>query len=366
MIEQIMTREAFPHTTQVLQAGVAEGVAPGMVAGVWERKNPHDIWLKAYGKRRLVPSAQDVKTNTVFDLASLTKVIATAPLVAVLVARRWLDWDTSVRAVLPEYIYPEVRIRHLLSHTAGYEAWQPLWEKMRDAYAPKLLTSVSVSDRQEMTKKWVMSARPVARPGAQALYSDLSFILLGFVLEQVLQTSLSKAVKKYVWDPMGIESAFFKEVKESSQLAIMSDVAATEDSVWRGGVLQGQVHDDNCWAMGGYGTARDLLIFSRSLLFKSFFPHQILNEMWAPVQEPLDCTRTLGWDTPSVTGSSVGNLFSKHSVGHLGYTGTSLWIDRDAERAVVLLTNRVHPTRDNTQIKEFRPRFHEAICKDLN
>lgn len=169
---------------------------------------------------------------------------------------------------------------------------------------------------------------------------------------------------------MGVQDAFYARVDRSVEKGRLDLVAATEESVWRGGVLQGQVHDDNCWAMGGYGghagafgSVQDVLHFSK-MLMGGFLSRETLNVTWTRVSRPLGCERTLGWDTPSV-GSSAGQCFSKNSVGHLGYTGTSLWIDLDAELAVCLLTNRVHPIRENEKIKTFRPRFHDAIRIDF-
>jgi CubicO group peptidase (beta-lactamase class C family) len=369
----------FARTWQVIREGIAEGVAPGMVAGLWDARNPSRIEVAALGKRRAFPKdlpELPMLPETIFDLASLTKIMGTASLAATLVERRWIDWRTPVAAILPECRCEGVEIRHLLSHTAGFVAWEPLWERMRERFGGSPLWRIPVPERQRAMRELVMKSRPEVRPGERTLYSDISFLLLGFALEEVTQMPLDRAIRHFVWQPMSLETVFFRHVTGEAARSRLDQVAATEDSEWRGGVLQGQVHDDNCWAMGGYaghagafGSVRDVLAFARAWVpregYRGFVSSETLRAAWTRVSEPAGSPRTLGWDTPSGEDSSAGRLFSRRSVGHLGYTGTSLWIDPDAGVAVTLLTNRVHPTRENPRMKAFRPRFHDAIRMDL-
>lgn len=375
----------FGAVWELMHAGVAEGVAPGMVAGLWQAGDPDTIHVAAVGKRRIFPHelpALPMLPNTVFDLASVTKIMATATLAGTLVDRQWLSWDTPLGAILPEANWPGVTLRHLLSHTAGFVAWAPLWERMRELFGEMPLHHVPVEDRQRAMRKLVFRIAPDVKPGVQAVYSDISFLLLGFALEEVTGLPLDLAVQRFVWQPMGLETAFFRHVMDEPVRGRREEVAATEESPWRGGLLQGQVHDDNCWSMGGYaghagafGTVRDVLQFARALYPASlsarsggvggFLSRETLRASWTPVTEPAGCSRTLGWDTPSGDEPSAGRLFSRLSAGHLGYTGTSLWVDPEAGLAVTLLTNRVHPTRENTMIRAFRPKFHDALRTSL-
>ncbi|MGK5081856.1 serine hydrolase domain-containing protein [Bdellovibrionota bacterium FG-1] len=384
-----MDEGRFKRTWEVLRSGLIEGVAPGFVAGLWDVRRPDEIQVAALGQRRVFPSeleALPMETSTIFDLASLTKIMGTATLAAVLVDRGWISWNTPLDAILggqggPSYrSYPGVTLGHLLSHSAGFVAWRPLWEELREHFAPAPLYEISVKDRQKAMRELVFRIRPDRGPGEQVVYSDISFLLLGFALEEVTQLPLDVAIKRWVWQRMGLCEAFYRRVTTDASGSRLDRVAATEDSEWRGGVLQGQVHDDNCWAMGGYaghagafGTVRDVLQFARALYPRpgvaGFLSPETLKAVWTPISEPVGACRTWGWDMPGgmPTGSdsSVGKLFSRRSIGHLGFTGTSLWIDPDAGLAVTLLSNRVHPSRDNIRIRLFRPRFHDAIRMDL-
>jgi CubicO group peptidase (beta-lactamase class C family) len=363
----------FPRTFEVLEQGVKDRVAPGFVAGLWLGKEPSIYRSASFGLRRWKPSEQSLTHETVFDLASVTKIYATAPMIAELVEQKKLSWDTRVSDVLKGYFYKEIRIRHLLSHTAGFIAWEPLWEKLNARFSPRFISEISVEDRQSAMREIVLKIAPEVPVETRVLYSDISFLLLGFVIEEITELPLNRAVTELLWQPMGIENSYYREVTtRAGELPdLNSEVAATENSAWRGGILQGQVHDDNTWAMGGYaghagafGNVRDLMFFSKRL-FDGFFSLKIRDEMWTPVDWPFGSTRTLGWDMPSVENSILGSKMSRRSVGHWGFTGTSLWIDPQREIAVSLLSNRVHPTRENMLIKELRPRFHDALIEDL-
>ena len=366
----------FPRTWDVLRAGVTEKVASGMVAGIWNSRIPDRVQLAHTGLRREIPGPLPMEADTIFDLASVSKVFGTATLAAIMVERRWISWDTELQALLPGYPYSGIRLRHLLSHTSGLPAWAPFWEllreRCRELFPGHEVHEIPVPARQKLMRELVFAIPPDVGPETRVLYSDLSFLLLGFALEELTRMPLDQAVSRFVWQPMGITDAFYNRTRQSAAKAVIEQVAATEDCPWRGAVLQGQVHDDNCWAMGGYaghagafGTAKDVLIFARALL-SGFVSANTLEQFWRPVALPAGCERTLGWDTPSGAVPAVGRFFSARTVGHLGFTGTSLWIDRDAGLAVVLLTNRVHPTRENDRIKAFRPRFHDALRADLH
>lgn len=317
-----------------------------------------------------------MERDTIFDLASLTKVFATSALAMTLIERGWIQWDTPVRSILPNFRHAGVTLKHLASHTSGLPAWYPLFEKMRESFHRDDLETLPIKIRQEAMRKLVFGIDLERSVGTKAVYSDLGFLTLGFALEEVTGLPLDQAVMRFVWRPMGLSERgrtgpYFVHTNQAVFRARDDRVAATEDSAWRHGVIQGQVHDDNCWAMGGYGghagafgTAEDLLLYGKKF-FSGYFSRMNLQAAWTRVADPGDCERTPGWDTPSGNSPAFGKTFSSKSVGHLGFTGTSFWIDPENGKVVTLLTNRVHPTRENTLIKSFRGKFHEALATDL-
>lgn len=367
-----LSRDEFPLTWKALDSGLKEGVAPGFVVGFWSKDQAEQAKLGSLGLRRIIPTSQPMSSETIFDLASVTKVYATAMVAAVLVDQGVLTWSTPIDSILSKFRFPQIQIKHLLSHTAGYVPFRHYWEVIQNRFSPTPLIQIPIEERQSLMRELVFAEEPEKLPGERALYSDISFLLLGFALEELTQMSLPEAVKKWVWEPMGIQNSFYSFTNQPLNRYENENIAATENCPWRGGVIQGYVHDENCWAMGGYaghagvfGTARDLLLFARALLIGGFLSRTTLKSMWTRVAEPLGCTRTLGWDTPSGATPSTGTRFSPLSVGHLGFTGTSLWIDPASEIAVTLLTNRVHPTRENIKIRAFRQLLHEAVRLDL-
>ena len=194
-----LSEARFSHTWGVLREGVSEGVAPGMVAGFWLKGvDKNRVYVGAIGQRRVVPTPEPMLVDTVFDLASVSKVFGTATLAAALIDRAWIKWDTKVAALFPNYAHKDIEIGHLLSHTAGFAAWEPFYEKIREKFSPKnykALYKVSIHARQNAMRELVFAAKPEAHVGARALYSDISFLLLGFVLEEVTQMPLDQAVE---------------------------------------------------------------------------------------------------------------------------------------------------------------------------
>jgi CubicO group peptidase (beta-lactamase class C family) len=371
-----LSQEEFPRTHAVLEQGLKDGVAPGFVAGVWVEQKPEQLFVGAWGQRRIEPSPQPMLPETAFDIASVSKVFATATLTGKLVERGWISWNTRLSAVFPNYPWKNIELEHLLSHTAGFPWWEPFWERLKNKFAPWALHEISVRERQAAMRKLVFECAPTVGVGERVEYSDVSFLLLGFALEEVTKMPLDQAVRRFVWEPLGLSRRGGPEYRRtrSSPTRIDDEAAATEFSPWHQTVLQGQVHDENCWAMGGYSghsgvfaRAEHLLEFSRALLRRQggFLNQRTLKEMWTTVARPPGCERTRGWDTVSERGSSAGRYFSSASVGHLGFTGTSLWIDPVARLAVTLLSNRVHPTRENIKIRTLRPLFHDAIREDI-
>lgn len=350
----------LPAVDRLLEGFIEEGAFPGAVAAVGHRGRL--VHLGAYGRQTYEASSPPVDIDTIYDVASLTKVIATTTMAMILVDEGRLDLDLPVREFLPRFQgegKDAVTVRHLLTHGAGVDWWAPLFESLEgpDAYLDHI------------------RAMPlVDAPGAKTLYSDLGLILLGEVLERVAGESLDTFVRKRVFEPLGMKDTMFRP-----PALLLDRIAPTEiDASWRKRLLHGEVHDENAHALGGvaphaglFGTATDLARFAQMMLWRGVYDHRRVVERStidrfvrrAEIVE--GSSRALGWDTKSAEGSSAGTLFGPRSFGHTGFTGTSIWIDPDRQLFIVLLTNRVHPSRDNNAIRRVRPAFADAVVRAL-
>jgi|CXWL01.1.fsa_nt_gi beta-glucosidase-like glycosyl hydrolase/uncharacterized protein YbbC (DUF1343 family) len=348
---------AMAEVDALLAGYVAKQAFPGGVVAIGRRGRL--VHLSAFGHQSYDPGAPAVTPDTIYDLASLTKVVATTTVAMTLVDEGLLDLDKRVRDYLPAFTGPgkdAVTVRHLLTHSAGIDWWAPLYEDTRG--------------KAEYLRK--IQAMPlVSPPGSVMKYSDLGVILLGEILERVSGRNLDDLATERVFAPLGTIDTGFRPTAERK-----GRIAPTE--VVEGRAVHGEVHDENARALGGlaahaglFGTAPDLARFAQMLLWRGVHDHRrIVNRATVDLFTrraglPIDSDRGLGWDTKSPTGSSAGALFSARSFGHTGFTGTSIWIDPERELFVILLTNRVHPTRENNLIREVRPALADAVVRGL-
>jgi CubicO group peptidase (beta-lactamase class C family) len=341
----------------------AEHAFPGAVLRVSERgRLIHEM---AFGTLDY-DHGQPVESSTVYDLASLTKPLATVPALMRLIQVGKLRLDSSLGELIDGYDWGEkknVTVAHLLSHTSGLPAYRPYYQALMavdSAIRPRALQRFLVDEALE---------RP---PGKAVCYSDIGFMLLAWVIERASGLPLGVFVAQEVYAPLGIDDLYYIRIPD--RLGRSERCAPTERCPWRRKLLQGEVHDDNAWAMGGegghaglFGTASGVDRLLKAFIVPgagsaSVFEGALLKRF---VAEWDHCGRALGFDMPSSEGSSSGRYFPKTSVGHLGFTGTSFWMDPDRGLVVILLTNRVHPCRDNPGIKRFRPRIHDAVMAAL-
>jgi CubicO group peptidase (beta-lactamase class C family) len=311
-------------------------------------------------------SSPAVTAKTVYDLASVTKVVATTAVAMLLYQRGLLDLDALLGDLLPGFVTGRaaddrarcVKLRHLLAHNSGLPGYV---EFSRTVTSPSALLSACLQLPLE------------AEPGARAEYSDPGFILLGKALEVGIREHLSTWVEREVFQLLGMASTGFSPSSNTRNLIPPTE----DDNTFRHRRIQGEVQDENAWLLNGdaghaglFSNVPDLLRFAGAILNSRlekvpgemkgnlFYPGTV--ELFAKRQGPEGSSRALGWDTPSLNSSS-GRHFSAHSIGHLGYSGCSLWIDLDAGVAVVLLTNRTWPDRQSQLIRETRPAFHDAV-----
>ena len=349
---------------QVIERAIADKAFPGATVAVGYRGK---VSVHAFGNLSYGANAASVDTRTMYDIASLTKVVATTTLVAKLAEGDFpvpLDLDAPVARYLPEWatgLQPEwrrqVTVRHLLTHTSGLPAFKEYWR-------------TSKNKQGTLTK---IFAEPLEyEPGTKEIYSDLGIILMAEIVERLTGRTLDDLAKTYIFNPLAMKDSMFRPPK-----TLWPRIAPTEiDNNLRHRLVQGEVHDENAFAIGGvsghagvFSTAPDLAAFCQMLLNGGVYAHHrvlrrsTIVQFTAP-QQLSSGTRTLGWAVPTEGGSS-GHYFSAHSFGHTGFTGTSIWIDPDRDLFVVLLTNRVHPTRENQKIAQVRPAFHDAVMQAL-
>ncbi len=313
--------------------------------------------LKALG-HFTYESKVKAQTTTLFDLASLTKVVATTPMAMLLYERGLLDLDAPVAAIVPEFLGDaakdprrrDVTLRMLLAHSSGLPAYEKLFlrAKMRDDLMRIAFTTPLT-----------------AHPGSRAEYSDIGFIILSAALERLADESLDSFCRREIFAPLAMTSTTFNPPTQ-----LRAETAPTQDDQnFRHRIVQGEVQDENGFVLGGvaahaglFATSHDVAKFARCMLHagRSIFRPETISLFTRRESLPIGTSRALGWDTPS-SPSQSGKYFSSQSFGHLGYTGTSLWIDPQRQLSITLLTNRTWPDCSNQAIRQIRPKFHDAI-----
>ncbi len=348
---------------ELMKGGTEEGIFPGGVLLVATQDQV--VFFEAFGRARLAPE-RPMTTETVFDLASLTKPLATTVSMMVLVQQEKVGLDQILGRSIPDFSGTDkkgVTVRQLLCHTAGMPDYRPYYET---------LSKWPPSERKDEVRKLLVGEALIHEPGKGCLYSDLGFMILEWLIECASEKPLDRFVQESVYAPLRLRDLFFVPL-EGLKDRDHHPYAATEHCPWRGKILEGAVHDDNAYTLGGvaghaglFGTARDIYGLLRELLntylgesntgvfhedlVHTFFQRHSDVGSWA-----------LGFDTPTRPDSSSGHYFSDQSVGHLGFTGTSFWMDLVKAVVVILLTNRTHPTRENEKISAFRPVLHDAV-----
>ncbi len=310
-----------------------------------------------------------VEKDTVFDLASLTKPFATLLAILCLIKDKKIKFSDSLPTLLDQHIpspLNKITLAQLLCHRSGLPAHRPYYLE---------LVNIPKKKRTKTLKRWILQEELEHQPGSQTLYSDLGYMLLGWIIEQQSGEKLNKFVTQTVLEPLNLaDQIYYIDDNEPTP----SLYAPTEDCPWRNKILTGQAHDDNCYALGGiaghaglFGNINGVLDLSTHLLDTrtdhATHPNYSAADLKKATQRQyLDSTWAMGFDTPSKNDSSAGSLLSRQSFGHLGFTGTSFWISPSDNLVIVLLTNRVHPRRDNNLIRRFRPEFHDTILQWLN
>jgi CubicO group peptidase (beta-lactamase class C family) len=348
--------ERLNYAFSLIEDGISKGYFPGAAAAVGHKKGIYKI--EHYGNRCLIPEKLPMERNTLFDMASLTKVVATNTLFMMFLEKGLISVFDKVSQYV-EYFKGEekedITLFNLLTHTAGLPAFGPLYKHCKD-----FEDAIAFISREKL----------VYKPGTRVIYSDYGFILLKYILEKVGQDSLDNLCKKYVFEPLEMNNTCFNPKS--------SNAAATEIDPESGKTLIGICHDENGRFFNGisghaglFSNIEDMSKFAsmlinegnykgKQLISKAAFKAMIQN-----YTEGLEENRAWGWCVKGRILSSGGDIISPKAFGHTGFTGTSIWTDIENDIYVVLLTNRVHPTRENNSIIRFRRVFHNAIISAL-
>jgi CubicO group peptidase (beta-lactamase class C family) len=352
-------RLRFAEAYSVLDRAISEKAFPGAVFGVLAEGSV--VALDGVGAFTYNPRAPLVTPSTVYDLASVTKVLATTSMAMLLYQNGALALDQTLVHFLPGFAQGEaagsarhqVTLRTLLAHASGLPGYARLFEQ--------------TTSREELLAACLRLPLQ-SPPGSQAEYSDPGFILLGQVLEGIAGERLENFCASEVFGPLSMASTCFRPLSDWRSAIPPTE----EDLTFRRRLIQGEVQDENCFVLGGiaghaglFSNALDPLRYAEGMLGKGrLFSFETVQLFTTRALLPPDSSRALGWDTPSQPSSSV-KFFSRHSAGHLGYAGTSLWMDFEHHIAVVLLTNRTWPHRQSQAIRMVRPAFHDAVMKAL-
>jgi CubicO group peptidase (beta-lactamase class C family) len=357
--------ERFRAALTILESAIAARAFPGCSLAVTFRGEL--VAHKALGRFTYDPASPEVTTASIFDLASLNKVLAATAMAMILYERGLLDLEAPVTAIIPEFAGQftdrfadndprrrEITLRMLLAHSSGLPAYEKLF--------------LRAQGREDLLQS-AFTTRLTAAPGARAEYSDIGFIILGVALERLADESLDTFCQREVFGPLGMTHTTFHPTS-----ALTDSIPPTaDDRTFRRRIIQGEVQDENASVLGGvaghaglFSTAEDLAIFAHAMLNGG---HPILRSSTVELfsrreSAPEGTSRALGWDTP-LAPSQSGKYFSSRSFGHLGYTGTSLWIDQERQLSIALLTNRTWPDCQNQAIKQVRPAFHDAVMEAL-
>jgi CubicO group peptidase (beta-lactamase class C family) len=345
----------FSAVDSLMQSAVADSVFPGSVLLIGHQKRV--VYHKPFGRFRYDTSAVEMSTQTIFDLASVSKVIGTTSAAMLLYERGELDLDKLVANYLPRFVYngkEDITIRHLLTHNSGLPAFKRYYEFYNSEYEV-------VYD--------IMHTSLIFEPGTDYKYSDIGMITLQLVIEKITGQPLDEFLRINLFDRLGLQRTLYNPPPELWYYCAPTEV----DKYWRYTTVKGKVHDENAWLLGGvaghaglFSTAEDLskimfLYFNDGYYQEEqIFSKETLDQWTNRQTEHGD--RGYGWGVKSSEGySSGGSKFSMNSFGHTGFTGTSIWADKEKDLFVILLTNRVHPTRENRKIIQFRPLLHDAV-----
>ncbi|MCB9030201.1 MAG: serine hydrolase [Deltaproteobacteria bacterium] len=388
----------FSAVTEMLEQGIVDDVFPGAVLLVGRQGDI--IYANTVGARSLEEdaSSSEMRLDTVFDIASLTQPVVTTTLIMHLLDKGKLKLTDKVCRYIQTFSVHnkgEVTIEQLLNHTSGLVHWYPYFEEIVELNNSSRMGLLASSSAKDYVYNIIHRSQLKYKPGQKQVFSDIGFIILGEIIEVLTGYPLEKAAQKLLFQPLSMRSTSFIDlslIKRGTISANTDVIAPTEQCSWRKKILCGEVHDDNAWAMGGvsghagcFSNAFDLHNLASHLLAAyfgedGFVSEKTVKKFWYPsvptatparmFQDEVMSSRDLkdsryryGWEGPHKDNGMNTSHLSPFAVGHAGFTGCSLWIEPEAGIDIVLLTNRVHPSRSNKKIQNFRPELHKAVVE---
>ena len=354
----------FNSSWDIIEDAIDDKLFPG--AQIMIIKNSEILADKSFGALTFDINSKQVNNKTIYDIASLTKVIATTPIIMKLIKKKYLDLNHKLYQFYPQFRgewKDKVTIKHLLTHSSGLKPYVRYFEDS------------NYKNKDDIINDIVLNQELIYEPGIDSKYSDLGMILLMDITEKVTGRKFEELVKSWVFNPLNMKNSFFNPSKD-----FFYKIAPTEkDSIFRQTLVHGVVHDENAFIMGGvsghaglFSNTYDIANYAQTMLNlglyngKRIFSNRSISKFTKRQNIPVTSDFALGWDTPSRKGNSTaGDLFSKNSYGHLGFTGTSLWIDSDEKIIIILLTNRIYPSRDKTGMYQLRRSFHNKVMATI-
>ena len=379
--------DSFLEVINLMERGCAESVYPGCVVLVAQRGEV--LFEHATGVRWLRGSSQPADDNamrldTVFDIASLTGVVVTATLIMRLVESGRVKLEDRVSKFLTGFGVhgkSDITIAHLLTHTSGLPAWHPFCEELLQLNAGARLGILASRGARDYVYNELRRIEPRYAVGSREMYSDLGFLLLGEVIEAVEGVRLDGSFSRHILSPLRLSRSGFIDLALLRRRAVEPDysaIAPTENCPWRGHTLCGEVHDDNAWAMGGvaghsglFSSAGDLTRFAQQMCAahagtSQFISSHTVRRFWTAGLPGKRGAYRCGWESPHAENGMGDTGISADAVGHNSFTGCSLWIDPERQISIVVMTNRVHPSRNNKKIGGWRTEFHRAAVAALS
>jgi len=376
-------KRKLARVDRALDKSIGDAQTPGaVVLARMPREGEVIEHLSVRGHAVVRPERIPMTRDTIFDLASLSKPLATTTAFMLLVDEGMVALDDPVAKVLPAFAErgkEEVRFRHLLTHSSGLRPWRAFHELLIQRERKSGERLLGTPEGREWIIDRILRSALVHEPGQAAVYGDLDFIVLGAAVETLTKEPLDLFCEKRIFGPLGMKDTRFLPIPvdgarghSSLSPALLRRVAATENCPWRDRILWGEVHDPNASAMGGvaghaglFSSVDDVMRFAQVFLDvwhgrSDLLPREQVLRFSERQGMPEDSDWAIGWDTPTAGQSSSGRHFSERSVGNLGFTGTSLWIDLEREAVVVMLTNRVHLVAKRSRF-DLRPTVHDHI-----